>query len=67
VPFAAALQTRKCPIVQQYACGARNALAANFDGVEVHGANAPSNSFLRRAQTIGPGCPRGSVEIVRGY
>jgi 2,4-dienoyl-CoA reductase-like NADH-dependent reductase (Old Yellow Enzyme family) len=35
-----ALQIEEMPyIVQQYARGARNALAANFDGVEVHGAN----------------------------
>jgi N-ethylmaleimide reductase len=42
VPFARprALQIEEMPyIVQQYARGARNALAAKFDGVEVHGAN----------------------------
>ncbi len=42
VPFVRprALQIEEMPyIVQQYARGARNALAANFDGVEVHGAN----------------------------
>jgi N-ethylmaleimide reductase len=34
------LQIEEMPyIVQQYFRGARNALAANFDGVEVHGAN----------------------------
>ena len=42
VPFVRprALQIEEMPyLVQQYARGARNALAANFDGVEVHGAN----------------------------
>jgi N-ethylmaleimide reductase len=35
-----ALEIEEMPyIVQQYARGARNAMAANFDGVEVHGAN----------------------------
>lgn len=34
------LQIEEMPyLVQQYARGARNALAADFDGVEVHGAN----------------------------
>jgi NADH:flavin oxidoreductase / NADH oxidase family len=44
VPFVRprALQIEEMPyIVQQYARGARNALAAKFDGVEVHGANGP--------------------------
>ena len=42
VPFVRprALQIEEMPyIVRQYERGARNALAANFDGVEVHGAN----------------------------
>jgi len=42
VPFVRprALQIEEMPyVVRQYARGARNALAANFDGVEVHGAN----------------------------
>src|ERR1700726_713430 len=42
VPFVRprALQIEEMPyLVQQYARGARNALAAKFDGVEVHGAN----------------------------
>jgi N-ethylmaleimide reductase len=42
VPFVRprALQIEEMPyIVQQYVRGARNALAAKFDGVEVHGAN----------------------------
>jgi N-ethylmaleimide reductase len=42
VPFVRprALQIEEMPyIVRQYARGARNALAAKFDGVEVHGAN----------------------------
>jgi N-ethylmaleimide reductase len=42
VPFVRprALQIEEMPyVVQQFARGARNAMAANFDGVEVHGAN----------------------------
>lgn len=42
VPFVTprALQIEEMPyLIQQYARGARNALAAGFDGVEVHGAN----------------------------
>src|SRR3979411_1776486 len=42
VPFVRprALQIEEMPyIVEQYARGAKHALAANFDGVEVHGAN----------------------------
>lgn len=35
-----ALQTEEIPyVVKQYAQGAKNALAAGFDGVEIHGAN----------------------------
>ncbi len=40
IPTPRALETDEVPaIVAQYAQGARNALAAGFDGVEVHGAN----------------------------
>jgi N-ethylmaleimide reductase len=42
VPFVRprALQIEEMPyVVHQFARGARNAMAANFDGVEVHGAN----------------------------
>ena len=42
VPFVTprALQTEEIPyIVRQYVHGARNAMAAGFDGIEVHGAN----------------------------
>ena len=42
VPFVTprALQIEEMPyLVRQYARGARNALAAGFDGVEVHAAN----------------------------
>jgi N-ethylmaleimide reductase len=42
VPFIRprALQIEEMPyLVQQYARGAKNALAADFDGIEVHGAN----------------------------
>jgi N-ethylmaleimide reductase len=62
VPFVRprALQIEEMPyIVQQYARGARNALAANFDGVEVHGANGYlidqfiNTSTNRRADAYG--------------
>src|SRR5467141_3721642 len=62
VPFVRprALQIEEMPyIVQQYARGARNALAANFDGVEVHGANGYlidqfiSSGTNHRADTYG--------------
>ncbi len=42
VPFVTprALQTEEIPyIVRQYVHGARNAMAAGFDGIEIHGAN----------------------------
>jgi N-ethylmaleimide reductase len=40
IPTPRALETAEVPaIVEQYAQGARNALAAGFDGVEVHAAN----------------------------
>jgi len=42
VPFVTprALQIEEMPyVVRQYACGAKNALAAGFDGVEIHAAN----------------------------
>ena len=42
VPFVAprALQTEEIPyVVQQYVLGAKNAMSAGFDGVEVHAAN----------------------------
>jgi N-ethylmaleimide reductase len=42
VPFVRprALQIEEMPyVIQQYARGAKNALAAHFDGVEIHGAN----------------------------
>jgi N-ethylmaleimide reductase len=55
-----ALQIEEMPyIVQQYARGARKALAANFDGVEVHGANGYlidqfiNTSTNRRADAYG--------------
>lgn len=64
VPFVRprALQIEEMPyLVRQYARGARNALAANFDGVEVHGANGylidqfiNSNTNLRTDAYGGP-------------
>jgi N-ethylmaleimide reductase len=49
IPTPRALETSEIPgIVAQYAQGARNALAAGFDGVEVHGANGYLiDQFLR--------------------
>jgi N-ethylmaleimide reductase len=49
IPAPRALETAEIPgIVAQYAQGARNALAAGFDGVEVHGANGYLiDQFLR--------------------
>jgi N-ethylmaleimide reductase len=49
IPTPRALDTAEIPaIVEQYAQAARNALAAGFDGVEVHGANGYLiDQFLR--------------------
>jgi len=49
IPTPRALELAEIPgIVAQYAQGARNALAAGFDGVEVHGANGYLiDQFLR--------------------
>jgi N-ethylmaleimide reductase len=49
IPMPRALETAEIPgIVAQYAQGARNAMAAGFDGVEVHGANGYLvDQFLR--------------------
>jgi N-ethylmaleimide reductase len=49
IPTPRALETSEIPgIVAQHAQGARNALAAGFDGVEVHGANGYLiDQFLR--------------------
>jgi N-ethylmaleimide reductase len=49
IPTPRALETHEIPgVVAQYAQGARNAMAAGFDGVEVHGANGYLiDQFLR--------------------
>ena len=49
IPTPRALETDEIPgVVAQFAQGARNALAAGFDGVEVHGANGYLiDQFLR--------------------
>jgi N-ethylmaleimide reductase len=64
IPTPRALEVAEIPgIVAQYAQGARNAMAAGFDGVEVHGANGYLiDQFLRdgtnnRTDTYG-----GSIE-----
>ena len=54
IPTPRALETDEIPgIVQQYAQGARNALAAGFDGVEVHAANGYLiDQFLRDGTNV---------------
>jgi N-ethylmaleimide reductase len=52
IPTPRALETAEIPgIVEQYAQAARNALAAGFDGVEVHGANGYLIDQFLRDQT----------------
>jgi N-ethylmaleimide reductase len=66
VPFVRprALQIEEMPyIVRQYARGARNALAANFDGVEVHGANGYLiDQFINSSTNHRTGAYGGTVE-----
>lgn len=59
-----ALETGELPgIVESYAQGARNALAAGFDGVEVHGANGYLlDQFLRSGTNKRSDAYGGSVE-----
>src|SRR5271165_7453272 len=52
IPTPRALETAEIPgIVEQYAQGARNAMAAGFDGVEVHAANGYLIDQFLRDQT----------------
>jgi N-ethylmaleimide reductase len=52
IPTPRALETAEIPaIVEQYAQAARNALAAGFDGVEVHAANGYLIDQFLRTQT----------------
>jgi N-ethylmaleimide reductase len=52
IPTPRALETAEIPgIVAQYAQAARNAMAASFDGVEVHGANGYLIDQFLRDQT----------------
>jgi N-ethylmaleimide reductase len=66
VPFVRprALQIEEMPyIVEQYARGAKNALAANFDGVEIHGANGYLiNQFIDSSTNHRTDAYGGSVE-----
>ena len=64
IPTPRALETDEIPaIVQQYAHGARNALAAGFDGVEVHGANGYLiDQFLRDGTNKRTDAYGGSIE-----
>jgi len=64
IPTPRALETSEIPgIVAQYARGARNALAAGFDGVEVHGANGYLiDQFLRDGTNKRTDAYGGSIE-----
>src|SRR6516165_9952549 len=64
IPTPRALETSEIPgIVAQHAQGARNALAAGFDGVEVHGANGYLiDQFLRDGTNKRTDAYGGSIE-----
>jgi N-ethylmaleimide reductase len=64
IPPPRALETSEIPgIVAQYAQGARNALAAGFDGVEVHGVNGYLiDQFLRDGANRRTDAYGGSIE-----
>lgn len=64
IPTPRALETSEIPgIVAQFAQGARNALAAGFDGVEVHGANGYLiDQFLRDGTNKRTDAYGGSIE-----
>jgi N-ethylmaleimide reductase len=64
IPTPRALETSEIPgIVAQFAQGARNALAAGFDGVEVHGANGYLIvQFLRDGTNTRTDAYGGSIE-----
>src|SRR5262249_54268037 len=64
IPTPRALETSEIPgIVAQFAQGARNALAAGFKGVEVHGANGYLiDQFLRDGTNKRTDAYGGSIE-----
>ena len=64
IPTPRALEIAEIPgIVAQYAQGARNAIAAGFDGVEVHGANGYLiDQFLRDGTNKRTDAYGGSIE-----
>lgn len=66
VPFVTprALETEELPgVVEQYVHGARNALAAGFDGVEIHSANGYLlDQFLNSTTNLRTDAYGGSVE-----
>ena len=64
IPTPRALELAEIPgIVAQYAQGARNAIAAGFDGVEVHGANGYLiDQFLRDGTNKRTDAYGGSIE-----
>lgn len=64
IPTPRALELAEIPgIVAQYAQGARNAMAAGFDGVEVHGANGYLiDQFLRDGSNKRTDAYGGSIE-----
>ena len=71
VPFVTprALEIVEMPyIVQQYERGARHALAAGFDGVEIHSANGYLlDQFINSQTNTRTDTYGGSVGVVRGY
>ena len=69
IPTPRALETAEIPgIVEQYAQGARNALAAGFDGVEVHAANGYLiDQFLRDGPTSAPTPMAAASRIALGF
>lgn len=74
IPVSRALETSEIPaLVEEFAQGARNAMTAGFDGVEIHGANGYLlDQFLRdganrRADAYGGSparCARFPLEVV---
>jgi N-ethylmaleimide reductase len=64
IPMPRALETEEIPgLVKQYAEAARNALAAGFDGVEIHGANGYLiDQFLRDRSNERADAYGGSIE-----
>lgn len=64
-----ALETDEIPgIIEGYRNGAKNALAAGFDGVEIHGANGYCwTSFYRKGPISGRTSTAGRLTIESTY